>query len=337
MLDLDLAVSIKRLSVAFVPLMLGIILHEVAHGWAALKRGDPTAAMLGRLTLNPVPHIDPMGLFVFVLTSLTGPFVFGWAKPVPINPRNFRNIVKDTMLVSFAGPATNFLLATFFAILLRLLISLFPLGEWQGNTFWDFFFLMFQTGVIVNVGLGWLNLMPIPPLDGSKILWGVLPPKLGFQYMQLERYGFILLILLWTDRSVVPGVIAGLMVLPVVYTNTLAGIRETDARLLEMAAVFRVPPAKRVRYLYVPAALPYFRSACTVGLGLCWKSGVAAEVIGITSGSIGEALYNAKILFSTAELLAWTVVIVLLSLAFERLFLWGLARVESVLLERSGT
>lgn len=128
MLDIDLAVSIKRLSVAFVPLMLGIILHEVAHGWAALKRGDPTAAMLGRLTLNPVPHIDPMGLFVFVLTSLTGPFVFGWAKPVPINPRNFRNIVKDTMLVSFAGPATNFLLSIGFAVLLRLLIEFFPLG-----------------------------------------------------------------------------------------------------------------------------------------------------------------------------------------------------------------
>ena len=196
MLDIDLAVSIKRLSVAFVPLMLGIILHEVAHGWAALKRGDPTAAMLGRLTLNPVPHIDPMDLFVFVLTSLTGPFVFGWAKPVPINPRNFRNIVKDTMLVSFAGPATNFLLSIGFAVLLRLLIEFFPLGEWQGNTVWDFFFLMFQTGVVVNIGLGWLNLMPIPPLDGSKILWGVLPPKLGFQYMQLERYGFLVLILL---------------------------------------------------------------------------------------------------------------------------------------------
>ena len=177
MLDIDLAVSIKRLSVAFVPLMLGIILHEVAHGWAALKRGDPTAAMLGRLTLNPVPHIDPMGLFVFVLTSLTGPFVFGWAKPVPINPRNF-------------------LLSIGFAVLLRLLIEFFPLGEWQGNTVWDFFFLMFQTGVVVNIGLGWLNLMPIPPLDGSKILWGVLPPKLGFQYMQLERYGFLVLILL---------------------------------------------------------------------------------------------------------------------------------------------
>ena len=135
---------------------------------------------------------------------------------------------------------------------------------------------------------------------------------------------FIILALMWLRSAGNLAVfISFLMVLPVVYTNTLAGIRETDARLLEMAAVFR--------------ALPYFRSACTVGLGLCWKSGVAAEVIGITSGSIGEALYNAKILFSTAELLAWTVVIVLLSLAFERLFLWGLARVESVLLERSGT
>ena len=149
---------------------------------------------------------------------------------------------------------------------------------------------------------------------------------------------FIILALMWLRSAGNLAVfISFLMVLPVVYTNTRAGIRETDARLLEMAAVFRVPPAKRVRYLYVPAALPYFRSACTVGLGLCWKSGVAAEVIGITSGSIGEALYNAKIVFSTAELLAWTVVIVLLSLAFERLFLWGLARVESVLLERSGT
>lgn len=196
MFDLDIALSIKRLSVAFVPLMLGIILHEVAHGWVALKRGDPTAALLGRLTLNPVPHIDPMGLFVFVLTSLTSPFVFGWAKPVPIDMRNFRHLVKDTMLVSFAGPATNFLLAIVFAVFLRLQITLFPLSQWQDNSIWSFFFLMFHTGIGVNFGLAWLNLLPIPPLDGSKILWGLLPAKLGYQYMQLERYGFVILILL---------------------------------------------------------------------------------------------------------------------------------------------
>lgn len=196
MFDVDFALAMKRLSVAFIPLMLGIILHEVGHGWAALRRGDATAAMLGRLTLNPIPHIDSMGLLVFVLTSLTGPFVFGWAKPVPINPRNFRDVVKDTMLVSFAGPAVNFLLAVAFAIALRLQLSFFPLQEWQDNTVWDFFFLMFRTGIAVNFSLAWLNLMPIPPLDGSKILWGVLPAKLGYQYMQLERYGFILLLLL---------------------------------------------------------------------------------------------------------------------------------------------
>ena len=130
--------------------------------------------------------------------------------------------------------------------------------------------------------------------------------------------------------------VASFIILALMWLRS-AGNLAVFISFLMVLPVFRVPPAKRVRYLYVPAALPYFRSACTVGLGLCWKSGVAAEVIGITSGSIGEALYNAKILFSTAELLAWTVVIVLLSLAFERLFLWGLARVESVLLERSGT
>lgn len=196
MFDLDIAAAIKRLSVAFVPLMLGIILHEVAHGWAALKRGDSTASMLGRLTLNPLPHIDPTGLLVFIVTSLTSPFVFGWAKPVPVDFRNFRNLVKDTMIVSFAGPAANFLLAILFAVCLKILITLLPVADWQGNTVWSFFFLMFQTGIAVNFGLGWLNLIPIPPLDGSKILWGLLPPRWGYAYMGLERYGFIILILL---------------------------------------------------------------------------------------------------------------------------------------------
>ena len=171
-------------------LLIALSFHEYAHAAVSDALGDPTPSLDGRLTINPLAHLDVLGTILLVLCG------FGWAKPVPINPRNFRNIVKDTMLVSFAGPATNFLLSIGFAVLLRLLIEFFPLGEWQGNTVWDFFFLMFQTGVVVNIGLGWLNLMPIPPLDGSKILWGVLPPKLGFQYMQLERYGFLVLILL---------------------------------------------------------------------------------------------------------------------------------------------
>ena len=140
---------------------------------------------------------------------------------------------------------------------------------------------------------------------------------------------FIILALLWLRGTGGLSVfISFLMVLPVVYENVLAGIRAADGALLEMAAVFRVPLWRRVRALYAPAVLPYFRSACAVGLGLCWKSGVAAEVIGISGGSIGEALYNAKLLFATDELLAWTVVIVLLSLAFERLFLRLLSLAE---------
>lgn len=153
------------------------------------------------------------------------------------------------------------------------------------------------------------------------------PPMLAARTVPVAS--FIILALLWLRGTGGLAVfISFLMVLPVVYENVLAGIRSADAALLEMAAVFRVPAARRVRFLYAPAVLPYFRSACAVGLGLCWKSGVAAEVIGISGGSIGEALYNAKLFFATDELLAWTAVIVLLSLAFERLFLRLLALAE---------
>lgn len=138
---------------------------------------------------------------------------------------------------------------------------------------------------------------------------------------------FIILALLWLRNTGNLAVfISFLMVLPIVYTNTLTGIRQADVQLLELAKLYRFSPWRIMRYIRLPAVLPHFRAACAVGLGLCWKSGVAAEVIGITSGSIGEKLYDAKLLFSTAELLAWTVVIVLLSLCFEKLFLFALDR-----------
>lgn len=138
---------------------------------------------------------------------------------------------------------------------------------------------------------------------------------------------FIILALLWLRNAGNLAVfISFLMVLPIVYTNTLTGIRQADAQLLELAKLYRLSPWRTMRYIRLPAVLPHFRAACVVGLGLCWKSGVAAEVIGITSGSIGGKLYDAKLLFSTAELLAWTMVIVLLSLCFEKLFLFALDR-----------
>ena len=137
---------------------------------------------------------------------------------------------------------------------------------------------------------------------------------------------FIILVLLWVPSRNLSVVISFLMVTPIVFSNILVGISSVDAQLLEMAQVFKVRPVRRLRYLYLPQLLPFFRSACAAGLGLCWKAGVAAEVIGLPRGSIGERLYTAKIYLDTPDLFAWTVVIILVSIAFERLFMFLLDR-----------
>lgn len=132
---------------------------------------------------------------------------------------------------------------------------------------------------------------------------------------------FIILVLIWVPSRNLSILISFLMVLPVIYTNVLGALRSTDPQLLEMARLFRIPAVRTIRYIYVSQVLPFFRSACSVSLGLCWKSGVAAEVIGIPSGSIGEKLYQAKIYLNTPDLFAWTLVIIIISLMFEKLFL----------------
>lgn len=195
-MSFDFSNALHILAISLVPALLGIILHEVAHGWVARHYGDPTAAMLGRLTLNPIPHIDPMGLLVFGLTSLSGAFVFGWAKPVPVNPRYFKDPARSMMLVSLAGPMTNFLLAIAFGLLLACVAYLAPLREWENSTIFRFCLESLQAGVIINLGLAWLNLVPVPPLDGSKILAYFLPWNLQAKYMELGRYGFIILLVL---------------------------------------------------------------------------------------------------------------------------------------------
>ena len=158
----------------FVILIFSIILHEVAHGYAADKLGDPTARYAGRLTLNPIPHIDMLGSIILPIISILSPggFLFGWAKPVPYNPYNLTRAPHwGETIVAAAGPATNFALALIFALLVRFS------GE---PTFASICFI----GVIANLWLGFLNLIPIPPLDGSKILSGILPHTLSIAYNQ---------------------------------------------------------------------------------------------------------------------------------------------------------
>lgn len=138
---------------------------------------------------------------------------------------------------------------------------------------------------------------------------------------------FIILCLIWVDSQNLSVIIAFLMVFPVVYINMLQGINSADRQLLEMADIFHINGMRRALYIYIPQLMPYFLSACTVSLGLCWKSGVAAEVIGIPTGSIGEKLYQAKLFLATADLFAWTLTIILISTLFERLFLWLVGRV----------
>ncbi|HWS58358.1 MAG TPA: ABC transporter permease subunit [Actinotalea sp.] len=137
---------------------------------------------------------------------------------------------------------------------------------------------------------------------------------------------FIILVLIWADSDELAFVISFLMVVPIIFTNVLQGIRQRDPALLEVAAVFRVPLVRRLPAIDIPAVLPYFIAGCRIGVGLAWKSGIAAEVIGLPEGSIGEQLYEAKIFLSTADLFAWTVVIITISVTVERLVLALLAR-----------
>ena len=132
---------------------------------------------------------------------------------------------------------------------------------------------------------------------------------------------FIILVLIWVSSRNLSVVISFLMVLPIIYTNLLNGIRNADPKLLEMAVVFGIPKHRRILYIYVSQVLPFFQSACLVGLGLAWKAGIAAEVIGIPQGSIGEKLYMAKIYFATPDLFAWTLTVIIVSLIFEKLFM----------------
>jgi len=185
---------IQRITVSILPLLFAITLHEVAHGWAARRLGDNTAYMMGRITLNPIKHIDPIGTVLLpLLTLILTPFVFGWAKPVPVNWRYLKNPRRDMALVAVAGPAANLLMAILWAIVAKL--AWFMAVSFNMPSL-EFFFLMGQAGIIINCVLCVLNLLPILPLDGGRILYSLMPPRLAHQYGELEPYGLIILIVL---------------------------------------------------------------------------------------------------------------------------------------------
>ncbi len=170
-----------------VVLFFSVIIHEVAHGYVALLNGDPTAKLSGRITLNPVPHIDPIGtLLLPALLVLSGSrLLFGWARPVPVNPLNFRNYTWGEITVSACGPLSNLALAVLFALLLRLDLGNIGLMK------------LAYYGVSINIFLALFNLIPIPPLDGSHVLAAVLPRDLLRLYRHLEPVGFILILVLF--------------------------------------------------------------------------------------------------------------------------------------------
>lgn len=175
------------------PLLLAITLHEVAHGWVALRCGDPTAKALGRLSLNPLRHIDLVGtLIVPGLLALLGGFIFGWAKPVPVSYQRLRQPKRDMALVALAGPSANLLMALAWGLMMLIGYHLLAAAPWLGEPL----LLMGGAGVHVNVMLGVLNLVPLPPLDGSRILVGILPPRFGAVMAQIEPYGLIILLVL---------------------------------------------------------------------------------------------------------------------------------------------
>jgi Zn-dependent protease len=176
-------------------MLLALTFHEYAHGWVANRLGDPTAKLLGRLSLNPLVHLDLFGtvLLPLLLIISKAPFVFGWAKPVPIDPFNLRHPRKDMIWVGVAGPAANFLLALGCGLAIRLLGLL-------GITFggpMDFILLILACFLLVNLVFSAFNLIPVPPLDGSRIFAGLLPLSWAVRYMQLERFGMILLVLMF--------------------------------------------------------------------------------------------------------------------------------------------
>lgn len=185
--------KIQIIAILVLPVLFAITVHEAAHGWVAMRLGDRTAQMLGRVTINPLKHIDPIGTVLVPLTLfLLSGFLFGWAKPVPINWRNLGNPRRDMALVAVAGPLANLLMALLWGLVIHLGLLLLHSWEWAALPL----VYMGAAGVLINTILMVLNLLPILPLDGGRVLNSLLPPRLSWNFSRSEPYGMIVIVAL---------------------------------------------------------------------------------------------------------------------------------------------
>ncbi|MBL1142660.1 MAG: site-2 protease family protein [Proteobacteria bacterium] len=176
-----------------IPVLFAVTLHEVGHGWVANQLGDSTAKELGRLTVNPLKHIDPVGtIIVPLMMFFASGFIFGWAKPVPVNWDRLRNTKRDIALVALAGPAANLVMILFWLVIAKVFIG----SAEQGHFIANIFTLMAWAGIMINSLLMILNLFPLPPLDGSRVVFSLLPSQIAYRYAKIEPYGLIILVVL---------------------------------------------------------------------------------------------------------------------------------------------
>jgi Zn-dependent protease len=225
---------IQKIAIFALPVIFAITLHEAAHGFAARHFGDSTAWMLGRVSLNPLRHIDPVGtilvpLAILLLSKLAGGggILFGWAKPVPVNYGNLRHPKRDMLWVAAAGPGANLIMGLFWGLMVQV-------GDVMGGGFGAPLMLMGAAGVFINVVLMGLNLLPLPPLDGGRIAVSLLPPKLAIPFSRIEPYGLFILIGLMFS-GMLGYVLWPLIALLVALIATLTGL--TDANLLALIQV----------------------------------------------------------------------------------------------------